>query len=337
MYTNSEFGVRNVERDDFVRGRIVRDWDSNIDAVRDGLNNVSDVLNVTIGAPPVVITKTMYTSADDDTKVTNVKFCLRPSKRAQLYLPELKKDFTLYASENFYTELVDVINTWLTTYDDYVRIFENIDELNDEFNLAFNSGEYPFKVNFTFGFNGLIEDITDTGILIGLSYDAVRHLSEIHLFIQNFDALRDSYRDKIKDLLGSLIHPYDIVKNKGVVSRDLGIFDRRSIKSLLRQTVNRKIEFKTSGVGYYENDKTFALVCKTPVTKDRFNALKEEFPESDNIAYVKSEKDAKAKKAKGAEDAEAIYGVVWEYKLSPFNVDTFESVALPIKNIINKK
>ena len=66
----------------------------------------------------------------------------------------------------------------------------------------------------------------------------------------------------------------------------MGIYNRKSINKLLRKIVNRNINFVRVGLGYLENENSFCLIEKIPISeKDSKNLDLDEVPEEELLEY----------------------------------------------------
>jgi hypothetical protein len=304
-----------------------RAWNPALADVEKNLEELSFAFEICVKAPKIVLTKSIY--PNDDGIVERVKFILKPSKKAPLYLDELKKEFTLVASDGFYEELITTVVEWFDYYDDFVKMYTNIEALNEEFAQIAADNEIPYSVRFAYAFKCLIMDVSDTSIVLGLERDVIQDLADLPLFGAPLETTKEAYREKIAELLKVCARPVDVIKAKTLVTRNLGIWSRKDVKTELRQLVNRKIEFVTEGFGYKEDGGNFAIIEKVGLTKDQFAAAKT--ADEENV-YIFQEAAGYAEKKKTAvkRGKEAIFGYRIGFRVSPFNLDTLEPATMAL-------
>lgn len=327
MFKKSEFNVALAERHEHMDSYRGRTWNPALEDVEKQLEELSFIFDICVKAPKIVLTKSIYPDASGN--VEKVKFILKPSKKATLYLDELKREFTLVAGENFYEELMDIVVQWFDTYDDFVKMYSNLEELNAEFENVIKANDIGYSVSFVFAFKCLIMDVSDNSIVFGLNEETIQNLNDMPLFSAPLEATKDDYREKIAELLLTCPRPIDIIKAKTLVTRNLGIWSRKDVKTELRQLVNRKIEFVTEGLGYKEDADTFAIIEKVGLTKDQFTAAKAE-EGSEAYAYEEVTDYEKRQEAAMKRGKDAIYGYRIGFRVSPFNLTTLEPAEMAL-------
>ena len=89
------------------------------------------------------------------------------------------------------------------------------------------------------------------------------------------------------------------------------IYNRKSINKLLRKIVNRNINFVRVGLGYLENENSFCLIEKIPISEKDSKNL-----DLDEVLLIDNENPTIIEKKKG------LNKIVIKYKLSPFEKKT---------------
>lgn len=290
-----------------------------VQEVNDILEKVIFALQIHGTAPKYVLTRALYDNGDGVT-LKSARFVVRPAVRDELEVAELKKQFTINAGEDFFDKFIFEMAHWFDVYQYHKQLQVNVDELNAVVAEIIEENEIPFTVKFSLG-DGLL-DASDKHAVIGLSAETIASLSELALFDENMESRRNGYKARILETLKEVTKPYELVKVKSTVTKDLGIYSRRSLNKLMRQFVNRKIEFVRVGTGYLETDTVFAVIDKVAVTEeelaqmDTTNALV-----IDNVEASSKEKEAGKTK------------IVVSYRVSPFNKEDGTLVNIPLEEV----
>ncbi len=291
----------------------------NVDVVNDTIEKIKYDLNLHEEAPKYVITRALY--EDEETgNLTSAKFTVRPSSNYKLKVDDCKKDFTLVSGVNFYDNFIEEMIKWFAEYNYLTLIEENLEGLNNKLSEIAEANEIDKVIEFTLG-DGIM-DATDTYVCVGLKAEVIENLSTLPLFDTVTVERAEYYTTQLVDLLKELNRPCDIVKVKGLFTKDLGITSRRGIHKMLRKFVNRKAEFVRTGVGYVDTEEAFALISKVAVKKDELNEL----PEG---AVVREIEEPTAKEKK-----EGLTHIVSTFKVSPFNKEDGTPVDLELAELV---
>lgn len=305
MFSKKEFAT-NTAREvlSVLKGRYEYSADGeNIDVVNDTLEKVLFNLNIYGNAPKPVLTRSLY--EDENGNLMYAKFTVKPSSKNALSVDACKHEFKLIAGVNFYDSFIEEMIKWFSNYDYLTVVEANLDELNGKIAEIIEANEIDKVVEFTLG-SGIV-DATDTYVKVGLELSVIQNLSTLPLFDENTVERAEAYTESIVDLLTELNRPCDIVKTKGLLTRDLGIYSRRGVHKMLRDFTNRKVEFVRTGVGYVDTEEVFAVVSRVAVKEDAL----EELPEGAVVTEI-VEPTSKERKA-------GLTHIVSTYKVSPFN------------------
>lgn len=290
-----------------------------LDDVNAELGELLVSLGVYTGAPRYVHTKAWY--EDDNGQLKSTKFTLRPSSSHELFVSDMKYSFIVEAGESFFDDFIREISAWFDSYTYHKMLQDNLEALNVEFKNVTEEQEIPFETSFTLG-EGIVE-VSDKHIVLGINAEVVEQFSTLPLFDEDIETRVDLYREKIADLLKECTKPYDIVKVKSQVTKNLGVFSRRAVHKMIRQTVTRKVEFLRAGLGYFEDEKVFAVVSKSPITAEQVTEFKgKEFVVLDNKEANAREKTANKTK------------LVAKFEVAPFNKETGEPVKLELAKVL---
>lgn len=163
-----------------------------------------------------------------------------------------------------------------------------------------------FHSQFHFLGNGLL-DASDKHAIVGLSAEVIEGLSTLPLFDEEIESRVEGYKVRIAETLKECNKPYDIVKVKSNVTKDLDIYSRRALNKLMRQFVKRNADFVRVGVGYVETEEFFSIVEKVAVTEEELSHIDTtDALVIDNVGLSKKEKEEGKTK------------VVVTYKVAPF-------------------
>ena len=127
----------------------------------------------------------------------------------------------------------------------------------------------------------------------------------------------------MENILKDCNRPYDIVKIKSDFTKELNIYSRKSINKLLRKFVSRKIDFVRVGVGYAENENSFALIERVAMTPEEVSNL-----DIDEIILMDNDKPTTIEKKQG------LTKIVTRHKLTPFEKKTNVMLDIPLKEYI---
>ena len=282
-------------------------FSNNITEVNNHLDMILLELN-TIGlGPKFIITRALY--IDEMTgDFFKGKFVIRPGFKFNLSISDLKTSFILVNSKNFFISFIDNILEWIEKYNDYVELNDNLGKLNDAILDIINKAQCPYELKFTVG-EGII-DITDNSVLLGLDIEVIKNIPSLPLFSDD-EFWSEKYIEKFINVLKECNRPYDIVKIKSDITYELGIYNRKSINKLLRKIVSRRIDYVRVGVGYSEDETTFALIERIPVASEDVRNF-----DIDSVIIMDNDNPTKVEKDKG------LTKIITRYKLMPFEKKT---------------
>lgn len=305
MFQKEAFGSTSAqEKLATLQGDFVFPESESISEVNDILEKVRFSLQIHGEAPKYVLTRSMYDNGDGET-LQSARFVVRPAVSHVLKHEDLKKTFTINAGADFFDKFIQEMAVWFDVYQYNAQLQVNTDALNEVVSAIIIENEIPFTVEFANG-EGLI-DATDTHAVIGISPAVIEGLSELPLFDENMESRREGYKARILETLKEVTKPYEIVKVKSNVTRDLGIYSRRALNKLVRQFVSRNADFVRVGVGYVDKENYFAVVEKVAVTEEELANL------DVTNAVVLDNADASAKEKEAGKTK-----IVVTYRISPF-------------------
>lgn len=323
MYQKDSFYVVEAqEKLASLKGKHAFPEDGDITQVNNELENVLFALQLHSGAPKYVLTRALYPTEDGGNVLQSARFVVRPSVQDALEVDELRKTFQINAGADFFDNFIQEMAHWFDTYQYHKQLQVNVDALNEAVAEVVEAHEIPFSVKFSYG-SGLL-DASDNHVVVGLSEEVITNLSTLPLFDENMESRREGYKERIAELLKECVKPYEIVKVKNLVTKDLDIYSRRSINKLIREFVNRKIEFVRLGTGYVETDEYFAVVDKVAVTE-------EELAEMDLTNAVVTDNV----KASSKEKAEGKTKIVATYRIAPFSKEEGTPVEVDLKGLVS--
>lgn len=290
-----------------------------VNEVNDILEEIRYKLQIVGNAPDYVLTRAIY--EDDNGKVISAKFTVRPASKYALEIADCKKSFTINACEDFFDKFIEEMANWFDEYLVLVKYNANIGELNTVVVEVIEANEIPYDVKFTLG-EGII-DASDNHVVIGLSTEVVEDLASLPLFDKSLEVRVESYKAAIAELLKQCDRPYEIVKQKTLVTKNLGIYSRRAVNKLIRVFVNRNIDHVRTGVGYVETDEYFAVVEKTAVTENDLETI-----DTTNVLIIDNANASSVEKKAG--ETKIVVG----FRIAPFNKETLEPVTVELANIV---
>lgn len=287
--------------------------------VNDMLEKVIFDLNIYDDAPTPILTRALY--VDEETgNLTYAKFTVRPSSRDVLKVDDCKHSFRIVAGKDFYNTFIMEMAKWFDSYAYLSLVDANLDELNTKVANIIKANDLDIKIEFTLG-DGIV-DASDSYLKAGLDIDVIQNLNMLPLFDGLTEGREEAYINQFVDVLKELNRPYELLKTKCQITKDLGLYTRRTIFKMLREFTNRKLEYVRNGVGYVDIDGVFAIVSK--------EAIKEcDIPKESENVIVKPIVDATSKEKKSG-----LTHVVIKYKVSPFDKEDGTPVDLPLAEIV---
>lgn len=288
-------------------------------------NRILDLLLLEIESneysPQFILTRALYSNMDKPEIFESGKFVIRPSIKFLLNEVDMKHTFVLVNSVDFINRFIYSVLDWIVDYNYNIYLEDNLSRLNSYIQEIQDSTDCNWNLKFGIG-DGIL-DISDNHIIIGLSDFSVSNLEKLGLFSSD-EYWRQLYIDKFKTLLKECNRPYDIVKIKSDITNDLGIYNRKSVNKLLRKFVKRKSDCVRVGIGYMENEDSFAVVEKKAISsKDLENIDLDEVIVEDN-------KNATVSELKSGLDK-----IVISYKLMPFEKKTNAYLDIPLKEYVD--
>lgn len=283
------------------------------------LNNLLDLLildvNVLESMPKVVISRAIYEN-DKTGKIEKAQFVIRPTIKFNLNIKDMKTTVVLFESDQFFNALLDNIISWREEYEFYSILEHNLTMLNKKMVDILKDSDFPYMISFSLGEG--ITDISDKNIELGLAMDKILDIPNMGFFIED-EYWSSRYIEKFLNTLKECNRPYDIVKVKSEITKELGVYNRRSIVNLIRKVVSRSAEHVRVGIGYIDTDEYFAVIEKIAISEyDVFNY------NLDEVILIDNENATVAEKKKG------LNKIIIRYKLMPFEKQTS---ALVDKNI----
>lgn len=258
-------------------------------------------------APKFILTRALYRNEENGV-FEKGKFVIRPNIKYALKIDAMKNSFILINNEEFFVNFIQNILNWINSYNLFVTLEYNLNSFNFEIDNILKSIDYPYDIKFTLG-EGIV-DICDNSIILGLDMGTILNLKNQSIFSE--DAYwRNRYIENFISVLKECNRPYDIIKVKSDITYELGIYNRKSINKLLRKIVNRNINFVRVGLGYLENENSFCLIEKIPISEKDSKNL-----DLDEVLLIDNENPTIIEKKKG------LNKIVIKYKLSPFEKKT---------------
>ena len=276
-----------------------------IDEINDKIENLLYGLKAFEGLPSPVLTRSLYPTEENGNVLDYASFVIRPRVADKVDCAPDNARFTVHGGEDFFHKFVKELGEWFDDHAYYVRVQQNLDELNAVVQDIVEEEELGYTLKFALG-DGII-DATDDSVVVGLSHQVVNELADLPLFDEAFETRREKYRSRLVDVMKEVVRPYDIVHVNSPVTKALGIYSRKTTHKMLRGFVSRKVEQIRVGTGYYETDSVFAIVTKEAVTEERASELKEQ-----GVHIIDNEKPSSVEKARD------LVKVAVRYKVSPF-------------------
>lgn len=285
------------------------------------LDNILLEFNAYEKAPKFILTRALYPNENEQI-FEKGKFVVRPAVRYLLDIKDMKTSFILVNNSDFFVSFIDSLIEWIKEYNYYIVLGYNLEVLNKAINEILQAYENSFKISFSLG-EGII-DIGNNYIELGLSAEKILSINELGLFSE--DAYwREKYIEKFLNVLIECSCPYDIVKIKSDITYELGIYNRKSINKLLRKFVSRRIDYVRVGVGYSEDESSFALIEKIAITpKEVYNF------DLDEVMLLDNENPTVQEIKKG------LTKIVIQYKLNPFEKKTNIVLDIPLREYLYK-
>ena len=293
----------NIEDVNNILDRVILDFDT------------SDI------CPDIILTRALY--IDEDTgNFQRGKFVIRPTVKYNLAIKDVKFSFTIINSPNFFKEFIEHIIDWVVDYTIYLELEKNLKQLNTCVFEILKDIDFPYMLYFSLGEG--ITDISDDSVTLGLDIETIFNIPRLGFFIED-EYWRLKYIKNFVNILKDCNRPYDIVKIKSDFTKELNIYSRKSINKLLRKFVSRKIDFVRVGVGYAENENSFALIERIAMTPEEVYSL-----DIDEIILMDNDKPTTIEKKKG------LTKIVTRYKLTPFEKKTNVMLDIPLKEYMEQ-
>ena len=269
-------------------------------------------------APNYVFTRSIY---ENNVNVfERGKFTLRVAAKSKLTNLDINSAFEIHANDNMFDELIDEFINFFKGYEYLFKLDANLNELNIVVGDAIAAEDLGIMVSFTCG--ELLSDITDNSIVIGLTDEVIKDLSNSPLFDEQIEIRAENYKSIIVDTIKACVKPFDIFTVKNTFTKDFGIYSRKNAVKLIRRVVNRKIgNVRAEGIGYYDEDKVFAVIEKVAIKSDDMKDF------SDCTFYANVE-------ASSADKKKDLDTIAVKFKVSPFDKDTLANVDKSIEDIL---
>lgn len=298
-----------------------KDLDStNLDEVNKILDRIVLDFDTSEICPNIILTRALY--VDEKTGVFQKgKFVVRPTIKYNLSIVDVKLSFVIINNKDFFVEFINYIIDWVLTYTLYAGLQHNLAVLNETvFNILkeYNS---PYTVSFALGEG--ITDISEDSIELGLSSEIIGRIPNLGFF-SNDEHWKQRYIEKFLNVLKECNRPYDIVKIKSDFTKELNIYNRKSINKLLRKFVSRKIDYVRVGVGYAETEDCFALIERIAVSEDMVDNY-----DIDEIIIMDNDNPTTIEKKKG------LTKIITKYKLMPFEKKTNILIDVGLRDFMN--
>ena len=281
-------------------------YSDNLDEVNKILDRIVLDFDTSQISPDIILTRALY--EDENTGLFQKgKFVVRPTIKYNLSIVDVKLSFVIVNSKNFFVEFINYLIEWVLTYTLYSDLQHNLAVLNETVFNILKEHNSPYDIKFSLGEG--ITDISEDSIELGLTSDVIANIPKLGFFV-NDEFWKQRYIEKFLNVLKECNRPYDIVKIKSDFTKELNIYNRKSINKLLRKFVSRKIDYVRVGVGYAETE-DFALIERI--------AIPEEMVENydiDEIIIMDNDSPTTAEKKKG------LTKIITKYKLMPFEKKT---------------
>lgn len=323
MFKRSDFAnVQGAkEKLSQLKGQFKFPKNGDISEINDLLEKVIFSFNMYGKIPKYVLTRALYPTQDGGNELQYARFVVRPSVNYDLFVVDMKKTFQIPAGKDFFDRFIDEMIAWFDEYNYYRQLQTNIEALNQVFDEIVTENNIPFRVQFSLG-SGLL-DASDTHAVVGLDEEVVKDLSSLPLF-DEMEIRRDAYKARITETLLLCQKPYSIVKVKSQVTKDLGIYSRKTLSKMIRDFVNRRIEFVRTGVGYVETEDYFAVIEKVAVSEQEAASL-----QGNDVLVIDNpnptEKEKEAGKIK----------IAVTYKISPFAKEDGTPVDVELQKLVS--
>lgn len=322
MFKREQFGKTYAqEKLGSLYGKVHFPESANIEQVNNELEKVIFSLQIHGAAPKYVLTRSLYPTVDGGDTLQSARFVVRPAVSHVLQVAELKKTFIIDAGEDFFDKFISELAQWFDVYHYHYQLQENVNALNSVVVEVIEENDIPFALQFSLG-EGLL-DASDKHAVVGLQAEVVERLAELPLFDTELVSRSEGYKARVVETLLECTKPYEIVKVKSSITKDLGIYSRRNLSKLMRQFVKRQVEFVRVGTGYVDTDTTFAVVDKVAVTEEELAQFNTE------DALVVENKDASAKEKEAGKNK-----IVVSYRIAPFNKEEGSPVEVKLSEVI---
>ena len=293
----------------------------NLEEVNNTLDRIILDFDTSEICPDIILTRALY--IDEITgNFQRGKFVIRPTVKYNLTIKDIKFSFVIINSSEFFKEFIENIIDWVVDYTVYLELEGNLKQLNSCVFDILNDIDFPYTLEFSLGEG--ITDISDDSITLGIDMETIFNIPRLGFFIED-DFWRLKYIKNFINILKDCNRPYDIVKIKSDFTKELNIYNRKSINKLLRKFVSRKIDFVRVGIGYAENDNSFALIERVAMTPEEVENL-----DIDDIILMDNEKPTTVEKKKG------LTKIVTRYKLTPFEKKTNIMLDIPLKEYMEQ-
>lgn len=293
---------------------------TNLDEVNKILDRIILDFDTSGISPDIILTRALYENEVDGT-FQKGKFVIRPTIKYNLSILDVKNSFVIINNKDFFKNFIDNMIDWVITYTFYLELQGKLAKLNGFIFELLNNINFPYVITFSLGEG--ITDISDDSIELGLSSEVISKIDNLGFFSTD-ELWKMKYIEKFINVLKECNRPYDIVKIKSDITKELDIYSRKSINKLLRKFVSRKIDYVRVGVGYAEDENSFALIERIAVTPSDVNNY-----DIDSVILVDNEYPTAIEKKKG------LTKIITKYKLMPFEKKTNVMIDIGLRDYLD--
>lgn len=158
------------------------------------------------------------------------------------------------------------------------------------------------KTTLEFGLSEDYKGIHGTGVdflqiselhaVIGLTEDVIMNLGSNAIFDTVLSGRAEASRKEFAKVLNIYVQPYGLVKVNDVRTKDLGIYTREDLHTVMRRSFNTQLAKLERGLGYYEtagSDGIFAIIEKKVIKETDIKEATEDLIYIDNLNMTEEE------------------------------------------------
>lgn len=361
MYKNSDFIVDISNKIAIVNKKFEhKAWNFNVENFKNNLDEIVSVINeiaitelgyrkkldfqVDYGFEPIGVKDTftaviIYFDNLNNTniyhkfnfKLENGPFIYKDIIKGILeYYERVEKGYKLQANLDEFNVVIAELMQWNAVQTIKDRLDHQLEEESVDFSKVKSQTSISFGISkdpnniFNTGVDFL--DISEKHVVIGLKEEVIMNLDSNAMFDTVFIGRDEAAKKAFAKILDVYVQPYGLIKVNDVRTKDLGIYTREKLYTVMRRSFNTPFYKLERGLGYYEtegSDGIFAIIEKKAVKESEIKKP------SDDLIYIENY-DITAE-----EMAQNLNMLEIRFRIYPFYKDTNEPASKTLTEIWN--